>query len=178
MRSILLSGGSRKRRSRFCSLPVLLALALFLFSLACYILFVLNSSAQAERIVRKLYGSEHRGELEEAARIGLPQMYGRHFAGDFTDAGLESLLTPGIPYTLYWLELGKPITRIHAQEPVITLKEKDDDAARYDYTVEVEFYLQRTLEKTAPVVKKTYTGTITLRRAGWLRWKMDAITTS
>lgn len=177
MRSVLLSR-PRKRRSSFLSLPVILAFCLFVISLAGYAVYSADSSAQAGRIVKKLFSSEYSGEMEEAARIGLPLMYKTYFSGELTEAGIESLILPGIPYTLYWQQYDAPITRIYAQKPEL-IPEKDgvdSDTVRYQYTVETEFHLQRRLEKAAPVVRKTYTGTITLRRTGWLKWKMDAIT--
>ena len=84
MRTGFLSKNHFKNRNNRISLPVILAACLFLASVFCYITFSASSRAQAERIVKKLFTSESYRELEEAANIGLPQMYDTHFPGDFT----------------------------------------------------------------------------------------------
>ena len=123
MRTGFLSKNHFKNRNNRISLPVILAACLFLASVFCYITFSASSRAQAERIVKKLFTSESYRELEEAANIGLPQMYDTHFPGDFTPEGRDSLLPVGIPYTLFLEQFPSPVERIYAQEPVLALEE-------------------------------------------------------
>lgn len=165
-----------RNRNIKTSLPVLLALCLFMLSVFSYLQFSVSSSVQAERIVRKLFTSERFSELEEAASIGLPQMYDKHFAGDLTIEGRDSLLPVGIPYTLFLEQFTAPVERIYALEPVLVLEEDNGKTVRYRYTVETEFFLERRLEEVSPVERKSFTGTITLQRTGLLKWKMDAFT--
>lgn len=176
MRTGFLSKNHFKNRNNRISLPVILAACLFLASVFCYITFSASSRAQAERIVKKLFTSESYRELEEAANIGLPQMYDTHFPGDFTPEGRDSLLPVGIPYTLFLEQFPSPVERIYAQEPVLALEEESGKMVRYRYTVETEFYLERRLEEVSPVVQKSFTGTITLKKTGFLKWKMEAFT--
>ncbi|MCB6610267.1 hypothetical protein V3C10_10085 [[Clostridium] symbiosum] len=176
MRTSFLSKNHSRSRRTSVSLPVVLALALFIISVVSFITFSASSSAQAERILKKLYTSEKAEELEEAASVGLPRMYEEHFAGDLTDNGKDSLLPIGIPYTLYLQQLGAPVERIYAQPPELVKEEDNGKTVSYRYTVETEFYLERRLEPVAPVVRKKFIGTITLRKTGFLKWKMDAVT--
>lgn len=176
MRTSFLSKNHSRVRRLSVSLPVLLALALFILSVVCFITFSASSSAQAERILKKLYTSEEAKEFEEAASAGLPRMYEEHFAGDLTENGVESLLPIGIPYTLYLQKLGAPVERIYPQPPELVLKEDNGETVSYQYTVETDFYLERRLEPVAPVVRKKFIGTITLRKTGFLKWKMDDVT--
>ena len=147
MRTGFLSKNHFKNRNNRISLPVILAACLFLASVFCYITFSASSRAQAERIVKKLFTSESYRELEEAANIGLPQMYDTHFPGDFTPEGRDSLLPVGIPYTLFLEQFPSPVERIYAQEPVLALEEESGKTVRYRYTVETEFYLERRLRR-------------------------------
>lgn len=178
MKTVFHLKGRFKYRKKYISLPVLLASCLFLWAVFSYIAFSASSWAQAARIVKKLFTSEQSGELEEAARIGLPQMYDNQFAGDLTKKGRDSLLPAGIPYTLYWQQFGAPVERIYAQTPELVQEETDsEETVSYRYMVVTEFYLEKRLEEVAPVVKKTFTGVITMQKTGFLKWKMDAFTT-
>ena len=79
-------------------------------------------------------------------------------------------------YTLFLEQFPSPVERIYAQEPVLALEEESGKTVRYRYTVETEFYLERRLEEVSPVVQKSFTGTITLKKTGFLKWKMEAFT--
>ena len=107
---------------------------------------------------------------------GIPPHSRTDFPGDFTPEGRDSLLPVGIPYTLFLEQFPSPVERIYAQEPVLALEEESGKTVRYRYTGETEFYLERRLEEVSPVVQKSFTGTITLKKTGFLKWKMEAFT--
>lgn len=178
-------------------LPVLLAACFLLFSCILFAGDKFSAKKQAEDWVKELYTVNRQLDWDDWISEEPQVLYDKKFGNRVTDAGMEALLSHGLPYVILLQENGAPVERSHVTE--ITVKEVWEDGSEADagssqespeesvtgasekqksfrYEVSLDVTLEKGISVLAPVVEQNYTGIVTLNRSRFFGWKMDGFT--
>lgn len=170
------AGAKTIRSDRLLLHPAaVLAALLLLAAVVCALFYAASPKKQAGLFLQDLYTINQYQGVDEAVLEEFPGMYKQKYGRRMTDHGIEAAMSLQLPYGLLMGE--RPVDRTYAQ--VTFLKEKpggDTKTRQFSYELLVETHLIREDEAVQPVLKQMYTGTVSVKKSGWFRWKLDDIT--
>lgn len=165
-----------KTKKTFESYAALLfAAALFLSSVIYFVNAGRSSGIQADRILKKLYTVTAAQEIVHAPAEAFRSAYAKQFEKDMTEEGMESAIRLGIPNGLLGGNALGKVERTYAESVTLEELEAEKELVSYRYQVNVEFRYERGLNVIQPVVSSMHTGVITLKKTGFMTWKMEQI---
>lgn len=165
-------------KSNQLSLPLLLSVCLLLAAAACFAQNRFSSKAQAEELAAEIFTTNREADLDRLTSIGVSAMYEDRFGSRLTEKGAAELAVIGMPYTLLFQQMQSLVEHTYVSgvelEPLKEASSKGQAAYRFRVTVDI--YLDRGIAVLEPVVERSYSGTLTLKKAGFTGWKLDGFT--
>lgn len=170
------------------SVPVCIAACAFLIAAACLIWHCLSAVRQGREMITELYKANRAPMLRELSQADLAEIYEVRWGRRATAAGREALSGVGITHILLFQEMKAAVERTSVVSVELTESGEAGGSDRaeegagqgktvsFRYRAEVDFYLEKGNEALTPVERRSFEGTIRLKR-GWLPvWKLDGIT--
>lgn len=115
-------------------------------------------------------------DLDEVYQDGLTAIYAKEYGKTATEAGCEALEQTGLPYVLLLSQFSAPVERVYVTNCQLSETGREKKARTYDYTVSVRFCLEKGDEMLAPEKTMDFYGTVVMKKKGWFRWLLDAVT--